>query len=429
MLSPEDLAGLSTEGYFLLALDATGVAEVAAPPNLAARFASWRDSPWVNDESDDPLSMIAEPSQPLVVGTFLRAIKQSNASCIAELHDGANVLLSFWDRFNDDGVMLVVGHGPFGGSLHSAATLPAAPPLRCLVTLNVFGVIEAIDDSTTELLGWGHEVIGRPITEFQPGTAAGSQGFDVWEEILRFPERHFGGRACYRAASGVHTWCDFRTVNKLASNGNIEVELVDVSEHIHGPARSSVPIALADIIAGTSSAGVAVVDQNLTVVAYNEKFIELTGVLITPADRRLILPPTREFRGVASRIAHALSEPSPDDGPQCWDLDGCAMDATPYVVGAERFVVVTATGKRRSRDLPLEKGLTEPTLALILRCLDEADGSRGLSYLEVAEASGVSEVTARRYVTFLLEQGVVEVALDYGQRGRPRRRFRRADQT
>jgi len=70
----------------------------------------------------------------------------------------------------------------------------------------------------------------------------------------------------------------------------------------------------------------------------------------------------------------------------------------------------------------LPKGLSPATLALIARTLRESDTD--LSAELVAERTGVSRVTSRRYLERLARAGLVEVTMKYGKAGRPEHRYR-----
>jgi len=70
----------------------------------------------------------------------------------------------------------------------------------------------------------------------------------------------------------------------------------------------------------------------------------------------------------------------------------------------------------------LPKGLSPATLALIARALRESDTD--LSAELVAERTGVSRVTSRRYLERLASAGLVEVTMRYGKAGRPEHRYR-----
>jgi response regulator of citrate/malate metabolism len=75
----------------------------------------------------------------------------------------------------------------------------------------------------------------------------------------------------------------------------------------------------------------------------------------------------------------------------------------------------------------LPKNLNPPTLELVVRCLQ--DHSDSVSALEVAEGTGVSRGTARRYLEYLETQRRAVLELRYGTAGRPEHRYRLVDRT
>ena len=76
---------------------------------------------------------------------------------------------------------------------------------------------------------------------------------------------------------------------------------------------------------------------------------------------------------------------------------------------------------RTSRRAELPKGLSDATLGLVIKTLD---GSRsGLTAAAVADAAGLSRVTARRYLDYLCQLSLAGVSLRYGGPGRPEHRF------
>jgi len=77
-----------------------------------------------------------------------------------------------------------------------------------------------------------------------------------------------------------------------------------------------------------------------------------------------------------------------------------------------------AFGTLRTTAPDLPKGLSAQTLYAIERTLQEAD--QNLSSETVAHLTGVSRVTARRYLIFLVESGRAEVHSEYGTPGRPK---------
>ncbi|GAA2285015.1 transcriptional regulatory protein [Streptomyces ruber] len=69
----------------------------------------------------------------------------------------------------------------------------------------------------------------------------------------------------------------------------------------------------------------------------------------------------------------------------------------------------------------LPKGLSVETAGLVERVLRTAEGT--LSAAECAAATGVSRVSARRYLEYFHAVGSAEVTLRYGAAGRPERRY------
>lgn len=80
---------------------------------------------------------------------------------------------------------------------------------------------------------------------------------------------------------------------------------------------------------------------------------------------------------------------------------------------------------RSSSGPELPKGLSPTTLALVARALRSSAGD--LSAEDVAERTGVSRVTSRRYLDRLVRSGLVGVTMRYGKAGRPEHRYRWAD--
>ncbi|WP_254406068.1 response regulator [Streptomyces sp. AC627_RSS907] len=70
----------------------------------------------------------------------------------------------------------------------------------------------------------------------------------------------------------------------------------------------------------------------------------------------------------------------------------------------------------------LPKGMSVETAELVERTLRDADGT--LSASECAALTGVSRVSARRYLEYFHTVGSADVSLRYGVAGRPERRYR-----
>ncbi|MFC8564768.1 response regulator [Streptomyces sp. NPDC057245] len=70
----------------------------------------------------------------------------------------------------------------------------------------------------------------------------------------------------------------------------------------------------------------------------------------------------------------------------------------------------------------LPKGMSVETAELVEQTLRDADGT--LSASECAALTGVSRVSARRYLEYFHTVGAADVSLRYGVAGRPERRYR-----
>jgi response regulator of citrate/malate metabolism len=78
---------------------------------------------------------------------------------------------------------------------------------------------------------------------------------------------------------------------------------------------------------------------------------------------------------------------------------------------------------RRRHALP--KGISAPTLGLVVDALREADDE--VTAVAIAERTGISRGTARRYLEYLALTGAIELSLRYGATGRPEHLYRWAD--
>jgi len=77
---------------------------------------------------------------------------------------------------------------------------------------------------------------------------------------------------------------------------------------------------------------------------------------------------------------------------------------------------------RTARTQALPKGLSDSTLEIIIQALGRSKS--GLPAAAVADETGVSRVTARRYLDHLCQLGRVELTMRYGTPGRPEHRYR-----
>ena len=84
------------------------------------------------------------------------------------------------------------------------------------------------------------------------------------------------------------------------------------------------------------------------------------------------------------------------------------------------FSMLRAHGKKS-----LPKGISAPTLALVVEALRTSEGD--VTAVEIAERAGVSRGTARRYLEYLAATGATELSLRYGATGRPEHLYRFAE--
>lgn len=73
----------------------------------------------------------------------------------------------------------------------------------------------------------------------------------------------------------------------------------------------------------------------------------------------------------------------------------------------------------RSKEMEMQKGIQRKTLEIIRSCLTTHD-SEYLTSEQIAEETGLSKVTVRRYMNFLIEQNEASSQVDYSTGGRPR---------
>lgn len=82
-----------------------------------------------------------------------------------------------------------------------------------------------------------------------------------------------------------------------------------------------------------------------------------------------------------------------------------------------------ALNESGTRGAALPKGCTKPTLRLVWKAV-EAAPEDAFSAEEIANAAGLSRVSAGKYLTVLHELNVLEMEAEYGGMGRPVQRYR-----
>lgn len=112
---------------------------------------------------------------------------------------------------------------------------------------------------------------------------------------------------------------------------------------------------------------------------------------------------------LATRLDAAVHDAQALAGTALPTLDQTQIDA------------LLASRPRGGGTIALPKGLSAETLAIIENALTQAPGS---SSSDLGAATGLSRVSTRRYLEYLVELGRAERELDYATAGRPSTRYR-----
>ncbi len=161
---------------------------------------------------------------------------------------------------------------------------------ECSVVRNEAGVITAIDDSITEILGWRPEqIMGSPSTVFiHPDDQADALG--AWFAMIGKPgsTRTFRGR--YRTADGGWRWIDCENTNRLDDPDNPHVftlirpaEAGELSLAARFRAREELIARLTDAL----PVGVFQVDRDRQVLFTNGRLHHILGAAPAPDMARL----------------------------------------------------------------------------------------------------------------------------------------------
>ena len=86
---------------------------------------------------------------------------------------------------------------------------------------------------------------------------------------------------------------------------------------------------------------------------------------------------------------------------------------------------IIENSRKKSEDI-LPKGIQEKTMSLIVTRLKECDKER-MTGDEIAEGIGLTGVTVRRYMNYLMESGRVIGEMNYETGGRPCMLYRSAE--
>jgi response regulator of citrate/malate metabolism len=128
--------------------------------------------------------------------------------------------------------------------------------------------------------------------------------------------------------------------------------------------------------------------------------------------------------GVVNYLLKPFNKDALRDRLQSYAAAQGSLAAAPTIAQNELDRIFGASSAGRapvSRTVRLPKGLSPESAELVRRALRECDGELAAS--ECAERTGLSRVSARRYLEHFVETGRAEVRLRYGMAGRPQRRY------
>lgn len=416
MTSVADFAG--EPGHYLVALDTTGLTEIPLPREFVGLLPHLIESPYWK-QGFGPHELVATRDQNVLIEAFAEARETGYSACLAHTANEQTLTIRFFDQIARHGaVVVVVGEGTAVPS--SVDAQPGPVPLRMVHEVSLFGLTTRIDAATRDLLGWGDEVIGKSRVPLgHPDEVARMLSF--WRLVVSDPTRSHRTRGRMRTASGQYRWFDSTVAARPSGSDVVEIELIDVTEHLAATRPTHAMSALVEMLANLSSVALIVIDAAGRTVTANDLFEQLVG------DTELLGHLKLRESDVPLR-AHELIEIASDhksDETKVWRVAIAGRDRVLHggaqvLHGDEGgpFVVIAVDPQRNVSPRQLPKGLSTATMSSVLEYMGDAEG--GVSYDQVANGVGVSDATARRYLTYLVESGRAVVSPGYGSVGRPR---------
>ncbi|GGO53109.1 transcriptional regulatory protein [Streptomyces daqingensis] len=153
--------------------------------------------------------------------------------------------------------------------------------------------------------------------------------------------------------------------------------------------------------------------------------------IIKPFEGQLLKERLRRYAEHRAALA-TLHAPQQDDVDRLFDEGaGSGPAARTAPGGADTASAAAAAPGSSGRGAPeggaaparLPKGLTEQTARLVRTALETGVRGTGVSASECAAGTGLSRVSARRYLEHFVTAGTARVTLRYGTTGRPERRY------
>lgn len=186
------------------------------------------------------------------------------------------------------------------------------------------------------------------------------------------------------------------------AEGDIDLVLLDMRL----PGISGVEVLYRMRTLGVNSPDVLVISSSQDRVTVRQALAaHVAGYLVKPFTAEALRARLEKYRAElpAERV------PMREIGLGQGDIDRLFRTGTQRAGDAERTQGPDLLGE-------LPKGIARVTLERVLEALSHGNA---VSIATVAEASGLSQPTARRYLDYLVDSGVIDLAHRYGKRGRP----------
>ncbi len=149
----------------------------------------------------------------------------------------------------------------------------------------------------------------------------------------------------------------------------------------------------------------------------------IVGYLVKPFTQAVLQERLRAYRDGRRERADEARQRALSQGEIDRLLMTGGIRTVPRSQGASMVSGDSATARHPQGAARLPKGLAEPTLARVVAALDPV---RPTSAAEVADDCAISRATAHRYLSHLVDVGVIDLAHRYGKRGRPQVLYRLA---
>jgi diguanylate cyclase (GGDEF)-like protein/PAS domain S-box-containing protein len=231
------------------------------------------------------LHLVAPRDVEVMITTWERARHTGAARATVELGNspGRSAELYFFDVREHHGVFVVVLLAEDGAAQDALNSIPDGPAVvtRFSTTRkNELAVLVAIDEATTEMLGWTpDEMVGQRSLEFiHPDDR--ERAVESWMEMLARPGKSNRVRLRHQRRDGSWLWLEITNHNLLEdpSHGYVRAELMDISDEMAAHEALRAREQLLHRLAEALPLGVFQVGRDGAVVYANERLGEIVGV-------------------------------------------------------------------------------------------------------------------------------------------------------